>query len=605
MYNFKTDKYVGVFAHRYIRQWAADTQDINKVKKQKLPKNIHELVSIRNNDLLVLYTDGTCISLHSALAKKPQSTDNGNQQPLVSDTEQIAKVQTFESAVDSTMMLIYFVKQEHACDVVCQKLDMDTLAPIGTARRLPIARQKTALVGYAVIVNDTQPTLVTVWSDKRIFMQSLSDDITPEIPGNFVAMLNTMSIDQPLTVANVMGTGIAIYGANASQEGGSLVLFNSQFTIVQLKQFFKVYFRHSSIWALNNYILLGFGDNLACISFEISKERLSHMVGTQRTSGIPLKVVDQDFINEEQELEEMICFDEERQSLANRDRSRFIDDRVPIKERHTTNEEYRRGAPIESIDKFDADLEWLCRHEMSVEITRATGQQLDNVVQTKVCANAMGTQFNAVGIELLVGELEQYGASEIEITDTVVPLLIKAKLTNELRTCVRRYLNISDRMLVRAMKYFLDNKDSSRWQSVNIVLSCSFSDVGICEWLRTILTFNDAVDLLSHIADCLKATEPQLESRPSHAVEMDDEDRQLLAWFTAVLDAHFQQMILSKDVALMEKISEWKDLIGDQLTVCRELSGVSAKLYSLINGKGATMKSQSSKWYSIELVKLY
>lgn len=603
MYNFKTDKYVGVFAHRYIRQWAHDIHDINKVKKQKLPKNIHELISIRNNDLLVLFTDGTCMSLDMALVRKT-TEDTPPSKPLVKDAEQIVKVQTFVLAADSAMMLIYFVKQDNACDIVCHKLDMDTLTPIGTARRLPIVRQNNTLVGYAVIVSEAQPTLISVWSDKRIFMQSLSDDITPEMPGNFVAMLNTLRIDQPLTMANVMGTGIAIYGANASQEGGSLVLYNAQFSIVQLKQFFKVYFKNSSIWVLNNYILLGFGDNLACISFEISKERLSDMVGTQRTSGIPLKMVDQDFINEEQELEQMISFDEERQSLANRDRSRFIDrSSVPIEDATTKGDATQRGGgPIESIDRFDADLRWLCRHDMPVRITRAVGPQLDNIVQTMVCANAMATPFAAAGIELLVSELEQYGASEIEITDTVIPLVIKAKLSNELRTCLRRYLNISDRMLVRATKYFLGEKD---WSSVNIVLSCPFNEGCIGESLRTILTFNDAIELLSHIGDALKASEPQLENRPSHAVEMDDEDRQLLAWFTAVFDAHFQQMILSKDPALVQRITEWKQLIVNQLNVCRDLSSVSAKLYSLMDGKGATMKSQSSKWYSIELVKLY
>lgn len=567
---------------------------------------------MRDMDILVVYTDGMCASLQNALVQNDSKLVDNQKSSIVDcvKSEKICNVQHFPLTNES-ILLTYFVQYDNGnVDIVLQKMNMETLKPIGKIQRLKIVRKNHTLSGY--IVNDMN--LITIWSDKRIFVQSLNTDenLQYEMPGNFVSMLNVVNVNQPLSVASIGKIGIAIYGANTNQEGGSLILFNSQFSIVHFKQFFKVYFKNSSIWTtLGNYILLGFGDNLACISYCPTKERLSNMIGTQRTydTSLSFKMVDQDFINEEQELEEMIQFDSERQAIANRDKN-FME---KICQDNALNynkpPEKKLEKSIEPMEMFEKDLRKFHRSHndaLSVEIYRSKNC-LDNVIQTKLCSNVMAKNFTAIQCELLVNELEQYGSSEIEITDRIIPLLIKGKLTKDLQICLRRFINISERMLIKSLSYFLDNINCNEQQyftSINLILSCSFNQLSMLEPIRTLLTYNNVIKLLSHIIECLQSTDEQFENRPTLMGDL-DEDTQLIKWFTVVIDAHFQQFILSKDNDLLAKISKWKSTIETHMDVCKNITNVTPKLYSLLSGKENTIKRQSSKWYSIQLVKLY
>lgn len=617
MYNHKTDKYVGVFANRYIRQWSADCKDINKIKKQKLAKNIHELISLQDNDIIVVYTDGTCVSLQSALVKTVLSLPSATEKSIVDCTaskEQIINVQTFIHTND-TILVTYFVKHhQDNVDIVFQKMNTETLTTIGKIQRLAIVRKNHSLAGYTV----NEMNLITIWSDKRIFMQSLSTDenLQYEMPGNFISMLNVVHINQPLSIAGIGRIGIAIYGANTNQEGGSLIMFNAQFSIVHFKQFFKVYFKHSSIWTVNNYILLGFGDNLACISFTATKERLSNMIGTQRTfdTNLSFKMIDQDFINEEQQLEEMIEFDRERQMIANRDKNfmenKLMNDSIDDDEMILKNDKRSKTQKsVESMEMFEKDLRklHLINNDMiAVEIYR-NKNMLDNVIQMKLCSNVNAKNFTAIECEMLVDELEQYGASEIEITDTLIPLLINGNLTKELQICLRRYINISECMLIKSLAYLLDNINRNEQQfftSINLCLSCAFNESSILEPIRSNLTYSNVMILLTHIIECLQSVDEQFENRPSLYGDS-DEDTQLIKWFTVIIDANFQEFVLSKNADLLRKIAEWKSVIDEYLSVCKNVHNVTSKLYNLLDGKGNAIKGQSSKWYSIELVKLY
>lgn len=76
-------------------------------------------------------------------------------------------------------------------------------------------------------------------------MMALRTNPVEEALGNFVSMLAAINVDHPLCILGVSRDCIAIYGANTSQEGGALLLYNTQFKVIESKQSFKVFFTKS------------------------------------------------------------------------------------------------------------------------------------------------------------------------------------------------------------------------------------------------------------------------------------------------------------------------------------------------------------------------
>lgn len=441
------------------------------------------------------------------------------------------------------------------------------------------------------------------------------DDSKNDAPGYFMAMLSLFKVDQPLAIVGVSKDCVAIYGANEQQEGATLVLYNTRFSVTQSKQFFKVYFNNARIWVIGKYILLAHGQTLACASFRISKEQLADMIGTQRTNDLT-NVVDKDCINEEVELEESFTIDLAQQMISNELISAAAlnyNGDIVRKEWKNLNSK-NKIIPTESVEAVENDLKMLYSHDMGLEIYRGE-VLLSDTVQTKLSNNQQDELFKIDEILLLTSEMEKCGASEFEITEKCVPVLIKAKLPDELVTCLRKYTNISEKMLVRALKFLLSlsHRNASQRERfemseqqigyVNVVLSCSFNEDIIKDHLRT-LDFEEVLCLLTHIFGLLDSVEKTLDEAAQFADNF-DEDIQLLNWFIVLLDAHYQQFILSREAKLPQMLAKWKDLIDEHSMALREMKSVSAVLYNLVRGNALTTENQSSKWYSVEAVKLY
>lgn len=446
------------------------------------------------------------------------------------------------------------------------------------------------------------------------------------VPGYFVAMLNLFKVDQPLTIHAVGKDCVAIYGANEQQEGASLVLYNTRFNVAQSKQFFKVYFNNARIWVMGKYILLAYGQTLACVSYRIAKEQLADMVGSQRSkTALTTSVIDKDSINEESSLEEAITFDAERQAVANAER---IDNLASIEAASKVQPNVAQKAEI--AERIQQDLNSLYAHGVLLDINRGD-IFLSDTVQSQIGANVRDSCFVEDEVLLLAAELEKVGASEVEITERIVPLLIQTKRPDELVRCLRKYANISDKMLVRTLKFFLNlstgeatangvqngdvgvastvrrqqlHIDATKARYVNVVLSCSFAADQLIGSLRSELDFSEVLCVLKHITGLLDDANCGLEEMIQFG-DAFNEDLQLLAWFGVIVDAHYQQFVLSRNAEVLGLLTKWRDYINDQIDSVRGMKSLSAELYNLVNGKTLATDKQSSKWYSVEVIKLY
>lgn len=170
VYDFRSKHYVGVFFNRSFRLWTAATKDVNRIKKEKIPKAVHELVSVQRRDTLVLYKDGSCESLELCRdTRKVDRTGAAAMRAIVDERQcRISQPQTFVPAADGSdsLMLTYFVlNDDGAVGLVYFRLDGETLQPSGAVQRLHIVRPdngSSKLVGYVVVAGQQQPSLMTL-----------------------------------------------------------------------------------------------------------------------------------------------------------------------------------------------------------------------------------------------------------------------------------------------------------------------------------------------------------------------------------------------------------------------------------------------------------
>lgn len=441
-------------------------------------------------------------------------------------------------------------------------------------------------------------------------MMALRSTPGKDTTGHFVSMLTAINVDHPLSVLGVSRDCIAIYGANATQEGAALILYNTQFKVIESKQSFKVFFTNSRLWTVDTYIFLAAGQKLAVFSFRISKEQLSDMLGSQRSMNLT-SFVDTECINTDAELEEQLEFDSKASSHGNAngtDTNGHTD-----YDMHELNLDQKSRA-YEQPDDVIGDLRSMQQNDIQIDIN-LDDDLLADMVELKLSASTKSQHFDSKTIHLLVAELERIGESEISISNMIIPMCIESNLPDDLVVCIRNYTNISEKMLVISIKYFIgkirtecaNNEDSSTqyYSKLNAVLSCSFQPELMLEQLRAYLNFEDVILLLNHIYAALTSDTKQLEERPQCGDTEDDEDILLVKWFTVIIDSHFHQFILSRDSHLIEKLTKWKESVDGLLVDIQQSKTVSAMLYNLLDGKLIAKENIATKWYSIEEVKLY
>ncbi|XP_058837032.1 nucleolar protein 11-like [Topomyia yanbarensis] len=651
VYDFRSERYVGVFGSRYIRCWTADQIDINKAKRVKFFRNILELLTLDNGQVLVVYDDGTCESLESAVVTRNEDRKHPDSIPCKPNVDPTrASIQQVCTAVTTNgdRLLTYFVK-----DLECSMMELnfvplnkENLKPVGEFRKIKLERRErnVQLVGQCIVDGSGGPSLITIWSDKRIFAQflNLEEDYTAEPQsksiGNFISILNMINTGQPLSMIGISKDYIAVYASNLNQEGATLLLYNVQFKAVQAKQFFKVYFSNSRFWVCENHILLAFGQTLAVVPFKISKEQLSDMVGTQKSLDLP-NYVDNESINEDCDYNEGYSF---MGHLVN------TVDRIESTDEEQKTEKFK---VFESLETFEESLRIVYRSNIQVDIVRDETLPED-VVQMRMMSNvdrSIGPLIFSENFETFVNELEERGFCEMEISDKIIPIMLEANATLDIAKCLKRYSTISERALVATLKYALackepqpskveipdiqslllkcsdvklpdskqkeefsnqyildchDISDQARNDLLNIVLSCSLNRSVMLPLLRSEIELNTVLDLLDHLLFLLIDPVAQLMESPTNSDSFDS-DEKVIEWITLLIDSYYQQIVLSRDNIVKEKIVTLKNTVERHIDSLRELKSLAPKIQRLAEGKGRDNERQSNQWYSVETIQLY
>lgn len=358
----------------FIRFWDADTEDINQIKKVKLSKPVHEITNVFINRLkktLVVYEDGSCESLDYALQSRSEDKSIRQKKNEVLKIENVQVSNGFFSYIKT-------IDQEK---IFCfSKIDEETLKPFDKPKTVKLVRvgQNVKLMGCVVAAGKTEssnPFLVTIWSDNRLFRNTLSaDDNLPSI-GTLHSIVDTINANKELSLTPISEDCIAIYAGKHDDDGSFVVLYNMKYKIVQSQVPFKVYLSNFKLSKIRRNIFLAMGEQLSVIPFRISIDQLSSLVGSQCNSSVQT-LVEKEMINEDLDFEENIEFDEDQTEIED------MEFRPPF------NPNIRRQAPLSKAktvvgaEEIVNQLNEIYREEIVVDVR--LGQQLTDTIEHQV-----------------------------------------------------------------------------------------------------------------------------------------------------------------------------------------------------------------------------
>lgn len=128
--------------------------------------------------------------------------------------------------------------------------------------------------------------MIVTGSDNKLFSYPVHTQINQEnsiaSPGNLIAIIEFLSCGHFVTMVPLNDDYIAMYGANKSEEGAVICIYNLQFKVMQSKQTFKMFTNGAKVWHIDTNLYLGVGQNLAVIPLRLETEQLAALIGSHK-----------------------------------------------------------------------------------------------------------------------------------------------------------------------------------------------------------------------------------------------------------------------------------------------------------------------------------
>ncbi|KAG5681753.1 hypothetical protein PVAND_011162 [Polypedilum vanderplanki] len=636
IYDFKRKQYVGVFSNTHMRFWDINTEDINKVKKIKFHKPIYEIINVSDENILVIYADGTTKSLDKALESRKtekHQRDNVNSESLSIENTQFGNE------------IFSYVKKANKEKIFCfTSIDNTTLQQIQKCNEIKLNRPglNVRLMGHTTMYSSDGSTyLITIWSDKRMFKLNLNLHEKNLSIGTFHTIIDSINVSNDIAVQAVSENCLAIYAKDQNEDGSSIILYNIKYKIIQSKLSFKVYLSNFKLWSVHENLYLAMAQHLSVIPFVVTTDKMSSLIGLQVHTLD--NIVENEMINEDALFEDALTFDENQDEVKGME---FIPNDIFIKR---NRKKLLSGAkPIADSDEIQDSLDRIYRGDLIIDVQRCDNN-LSDTAALKILNN-IDEPFPLISenFEYYCMNLERYGCSEIEITDKVVPVLLKANRTEDIAILLKRYNHVSEKMLVQIIKYLLNSpienpnsnekaeekiiSDSSnnltlseknkKYKNKNVFLSadkeencdvlsialcCAFDSTTILKHLSSDITLNEMIQLMDHLYKILTTNVlDDVYDMKGNLVEGDDFDldTKLFEWFRLLLDSHYQQIILSRDNELKEKFNTWLELIDNHVEILSQMKDMRYTLVKIASNKRIDLSRKCNRWYSIEKLEL-
>lgn len=354
-------------------------------------------------------------------------------------------------------------------------------------------------------------------------------------------IIESVSCKHPVTMTVLNKDYIAMYGANSSEEGAAVLIYNIQFRITQSKQIFKLFTNGAKLWQIENNLLLCVGQNLAVIPFKLDVEQLAALVGSHKV------------IQTDQNCDVSIVQNLEVATWKT-DNVSVSSNLIPKKIKKTVSELANQG-----------------------------------LAENQICEEILPNFIDSKDVESVSSCLEYF----CDFPEMCLAKLLKFCLTADSKL-------FKSNKPVSSESFPASLQPLERCTLMDKTLMKSFSDVLLLPYLRCELNIGEIVLLLQYISYLLSEDGHCLPS-----LNLVESERKLIDWCCVLLDSSYQKFLLSKDECIKETLIHLSKLINSHITYLDDLSMVAPLLLQLKKGKVCNKSINVNMKYSIEELSIY
>lgn len=166
------------------------------------------------------------------------------------------------------------------------------------------------------------------------------------------------------------------------------------------------------------------------------------------------------------------------------------------------------------------------------------------------------------------------GLSDAAIYELMMPQLIEAKDVNMIVWCLDNLKDLPEKFLIELLAFCvrLPDKDFTKMKNgesslvtskndfLDKIFNAKYSDVSLLSHLKSGLNFQETLVLLNYVLEKLNEEDLSLDE------EQLPTDQKLYDWATLLLDAHYQNYLLSPDEKVVQLLNDAKTVIDDHVS---------------------------------------
>ncbi|KAG7209872.1 hypothetical protein KM043_011474 [Ampulex compressa] len=417
-------------------------------------------------------------------------------------------------------------------------------------QRIELKRRSEELVGHVVMQSKNNAYLLALWSHGKLYSHSLIGSSMESGSHSLVSVLTNINTNYPVVMTSLSETTIAIYGADVSEEGAVLIIYNVQFKLVQAVQKLKLYTKDAKLWRIEDKLLLAANRHLAIAPFHLAPQKIAALLGSSTCKKDN---------NKESNEDDVIIIQES--TIAQWDEGQSAEKRL-------------------ALNRIPANI--------SKQISTYINEGLsDAAIQTTLIPQLIESS----DISAIIWCLEVFkDLPERLLTDL---LIFTLRSPEEIFVPFQNGMDNEDSPLtvdsLHRRNFFLDK-----------ILSLSYSDICLVSYLKHSISFDEILRLLNYLIQRLSDSGNVYDN-----IEQPSE-KQLFEWSCLLLDSHYQHYILSQDTEVLVLLNKLNAILEDHLQLLRDMENLRPVLIRTISGKPLKLSSNSyNKFYNIEEISLY
>ncbi|EZA62469.1 hypothetical protein DMN91_003927 [Ooceraea biroi] len=542
IYDRSKQRYAAVFNERRIRVWLEEETDLNSVKGYKFQSPLYAILPRDDAPPVLIQLNGATASLEWAIENRKTWASKG----VIRTNEKLLGCQLIQLNGKTSLFCLTKVEDVHNC-VVFRLEDETCLERADTVRRIELKRRSEDLVGHAVVHYKNNAYLLTLWSHGRLYSHFLTGTSTDPESTRLISVITNINTRYPAVITHLNETTIAVYGADVTDEGAVLMIYNVQFKLVQAAQKLKLYTNDAKLWKVEDKLLLAANRHLAIAPYHLAPQRISAMLGSSLR-----------FKNESNEKD--------------------ADDIMVIQDAMVAQWDKGRPRAKNSLSRIPSNI----AKQIHVYLNEGWS---DAAIQETLIPSLMESK----DIASICWCLDTFK----DLPEKLLVDLLAFALKSPDKVFVPVQNGTTDSISKASSPY-------SRNAFLAKVLSIGYSGVSLLPHLKTGLTFDEVLKLLEYLMDKLSEETDSLDDNPQPS------DHQLYEWSCVLLDSHYQHYLLSQDAHVLELFNQLNSILEQHFQFLQDLENLRPILDRTNNGKPLRSSSRThNKFYSIEEIKLY